>query len=68
VDSSHINLSEIAGKTIKTTTTNKIFKIINRFKRGVDIPKLEDRAGFDGNKTQNIICQLSNQGKTKTIS
>jgi len=68
VDSSHINLSKIAGKIIETTATDTIFKIINRFKRGVDIPKLEDRTGFDGSKIRNILYQLSNQGKIKKIS
>ena len=68
MDSSHINLSKIAGEIIETTATNKFFKIISRFKRGVDIPKLKDRTGFDGSKIRNILYHLSNQGKIKKIS
>jgi predicted transcriptional regulator of viral defense system len=68
VDSSHINLSKIAGKIIETTVTDTILKIIKRFKRGVDIPKLKDLTGFDGSKIRNILYQLSNQGKIKKIS
>jgi len=59
---------KVAGKVIKTTATDTIFKIISRFKRGVDIPKLKDRTGFDGNKIRNILYQLSNQGKIQKIS
>ena len=59
---------KVAGKTIKATATDTVFEIINRFKRGVDIPKLKDRTGFDGSKIGNILYQLSNQGKIKKIS
>ena len=59
---------KVAGKIIKTTATDTIFKIIHRFKRGVDIPKLKDRTGFDGSKIRNILYRLSNQGKIKKIS
>ena len=59
---------KVAGKIIKATATDTVFEIINRFKRGVDIPKLKDRTGFDGSKIGNILYQLSNQGKIKKIS
>jgi transcriptional repressor NrdR len=59
---------KVAGKIIKATATDTVFGIINRFKRGVDIPKLKDRTGFDGSKIGNILYQLSNQGKIKKIS
>ena len=59
---------KVAGKVIKTTATDTIFKIISRFKRGVDIPNLKDRTGFDGSKIRNILYQLSNQGKIKKRS
>jgi len=59
---------KVAGKITGMTATDTIFKIISRFKRGVDIPQLKDRTGFDGSKIRNILYQLSNQGKIKTIS
>jgi transcriptional repressor NrdR len=59
---------KVAGKKTGMTATDTIFKIISRFKRGVDIPKLKDRTGFDGGKIRNILYQLSNQGKIKKIS
>ena len=59
---------KVAGKITGMTATDTIFKIISRFKRGVDIPKLKDRTGFDGGKIRNILYQLSNQGKIKKIS
>jgi predicted transcriptional regulator of viral defense system len=61
-------LSKIAGKIIETTATDTILKIIKRFKRGVDIPKLKDRTGFDGSKIRNILDQPSSQGRIKKIS
>jgi len=59
---------KVSGKITGMTATDTIFKIISRFKRGVDIPKLKDRTGFDGSKIRNILYQLSNQGKITTIS
>ncbi len=59
---------KVASKITGMTATGTIFKIISRFKKGVDIPKLKDRTGFDGNKIRNISYQLSNQGKIKKIS
>ena len=59
---------KVAGKITGMTATDTIFKIISRFKRGVDIPNLKDRTGFDGSKIRNILYQLSNQGRIKTIS
>ncbi|MBW2653251.1 MAG: hypothetical protein JRC57_09305 [Deltaproteobacteria bacterium] len=52
----------------KSRATDTIFKIISRFKRGVDIPQLKDRTGFDGGKIRDILYHLSNQGKIKKIS
>ena len=68
MDSSHSNLLKIAGKIIETTATDTILKIINRFKMGVDIPKLKDWSVFDGSKIRNILYQLLNQGKIYKIS
>ena len=59
---------KVAGKITGMPATDTIFKIISRFKRGVDIPKLKDRTGFDGGKIRNILYQLSNQGKIQKIS
>jgi len=59
---------KVAGKTTGMTATGTIFKIISRFKRGVDIPELKDRTGFDDRKIRNILYQLSNQEKIKKIS
>ncbi len=59
---------KVAGKITGMTATGTIIKIISRFKRGVDIPELKDRTGFDGSKIRNILYQLSNQGKIKKIS
>ena len=59
---------KVAGKITGMTATDTIFKIISRFKRGVDIPQLKDRTGFDGGKIRDILYHLSNQGKIKKIS
>ena len=59
---------KVAGKITGMTATDTIFKIISRFKRGVDIPQLKGRTGFDGGKIRDILYHLSNQGRIKTIS
>jgi len=44
-----------------------VFKIIKRYKRGVDISKLKDKTGFDAKKIQRIVLELKKQGKVKGV-
>jgi predicted transcriptional regulator of viral defense system len=47
----------------KVTATDKVLKIINRSKKGVDIPTLKKKTGFDDKKLRNIIFRAYKEGK-----
>ena len=44
-----------------------VFKIIKRYKRGIDISKLKDKTGFNVNKVRRIVFELRKQGKIKGV-
>ena len=54
-----------AKKAIQTTATDQILKIVKRFKKGVDVPTLKERTGFDDKKVRNIVFRASKEGKIK---
>ena len=47
------------------TATDKILKIIKRSKKGVDVPTLKKKTGFDDKKVRNIVFRASKEGKIK---
>ena len=52
-------------KTGQVTATDKILKIIKRSKKGVDVPTLKKKTGFDDKKVRNIVFRASKEGKIK---
>ena len=52
-------------KAPQATATDKILKIIKRSKKGVDVPTLKKKTGFDDKKVRNIIFRASKEGKIK---
>ena len=55
-----------AKKTmLQTTATEQILGIIKRFKKGVDVPTLKKKTGFDDKKVRNIVFRASKEGKIK---
>jgi hypothetical protein len=42
-------------KTAKPTATDQVMRIINRSKKGVDVPTLIKKTGFDDKKVRNIL-------------
>jgi len=51
--------------TPQATATEQILDIIKRFKKGVDVPTLKERTGFDDKKVRNIVFRASKEGKIK---
>jgi hypothetical protein len=49
----------------QATATEQILGIINRFKKGVDVPTLKEKTGFDDKKVRNIVFRASKEGKIK---
>ena len=52
-------------KTVQATATDKILKIVKRSKKGVDVPTLKKKTGFDDKKVRNIVFRASKEGKIK---
>ena len=52
------------AKSLKITET--VFKIIKRYKKGVNVSKLKEKTGFDNKKICNIASKLKQQGKIKS--
>jgi len=51
--------------TLQATATEQILGIIKRFKKGVDVPTLKKKTGFDDKKVRNIVFRASKEGKIK---
>ena len=52
-------------KVTQATATDQILKIIKRSKKGVDVPTLKKKTGFDDKKVRNIVFRASKEGKIK---
>ena len=52
-------------KTTEVTATDKILQIVKRSKKGVDVPTLKKKTGFDDKKVRNIVFRASKEGKIK---
>jgi hypothetical protein len=45
-----------------------VAKIIGRSRKGIDIPTLKKKTGFEERKLYNIIYRLKKEGKIQSIS
>ena len=52
-------------KAAQATATDKILRIVKRSKKGVDVPTLKKKTGFDDKKVRNIVFRASKEGKIK---
>jgi hypothetical protein len=58
---------QIAKGRPKMTATEKVLSILRKSRKGVDVPGLKAKSGFDDKKIRNIIFRLSKQGTIKRI-
>ena len=49
----------------QVTATDKILQIIHRSKKGVDVPTLKKKTGFDDKKVRNIVFRAAKEGRIK---
>ena len=49
------------------TATEQVLKIVRRSRKGVDVPVLKAKTGFDDKKVRNIVFRASKEGKIKKI-
>jgi hypothetical protein len=54
-------------KAAKATSTEQILKIIKRSRKGIDVPALKSKTGFEDKKVRNIIFRASKEGKIKKV-
>lgn len=54
-------------KAPQMTATEQILKIVGRSRKGVDVPTLKKKTGFQDKKVRNIIFRASKEGKIKKI-
>ena len=57
----------VKKKAAKLTATDKVLKIINRSKRGVNTASLMKKTGFNPKKVTNILQRTYKQGKIKRV-
>jgi hypothetical protein len=55
-------------KSPKMTATQQILSIVRRSRKGVDVPTLKNKTGFEDKKVRNIIFRASKEGKIKKVS
>jgi hypothetical protein len=58
---------QVARSRPKMTATEKVLSIVRRSRKGVDVPGLKAKSGFEDKKIRNIIFRLSKQGTVKRI-
>ena len=54
-------------RAAQMTATEQILKIVRRSRKGVDVPTLKSKTGFQDKKVRNIIFRASKEGKIKKI-
>jgi hypothetical protein len=54
-------------KAQQVTATEQILKIVRRSRKGVDVPTLKSKTGFEDKKVRNIIFRASKEGKIKKV-
>ncbi len=55
----------VKKKALPVTATDQILKIIKRSKKGVDVPTLKTKTGFDDKKVRNIVFRAAKEGRIK---
>ncbi len=52
-------------KTAVVTATEQVLNIIKRTKKGVDVPTLKQKTGFNDKKVRNIVFRAAKEGRIK---
>ena len=59
--------TSLKKKAPTMTATEQILKIVRRSRKGVDVPLLKTKTGFDDKKVRNIVFRASKEGKIKKV-
>jgi len=55
-------------KAAKLTATDTVINMIKRYKKGIGVPTLIKKTGFDEKKVRNIVFRVHRQGRIKRVS
>jgi hypothetical protein len=58
----------VKKKAAAPTATDQVLKIITRSKKGVDVPTLMKKTGFEEKKVRNIVTRAFSQKKIKRVT
>ena len=58
---------QVAKGRATMTATEKVLSILKRSPKGIDVPGLKAKSGFEDKKVRNIIFRLSKQGTIKRV-
>lgn len=62
-----VRKTTLKKKAPAITATEKVLKIVRRSRKGVDVPMLKAKTGFDDKKVRNIVFRASKEGKIKKV-
>ena len=62
-----VRKTTLRKKAPTITATEQILKIVRRSRKGVDVPMLKAKTGFDDKKVRNIVFRASKEGKIKKV-
>ena len=62
-----VRKTTLREKAPTITATEQILKIVRRSRKGVDVPMLKAKTGFDDKKVRNIVFRASKEGKIKKV-
>jgi hypothetical protein len=52
-------------KPDQATATDQVLKIIKKSKKGVDVPTIKEKTGFNDKKVRNIVFRAAKEGRIK---
>jgi exonuclease VII large subunit len=58
----------VPKKASPATATDRVIKVIGRSKKGIDVPTLTKKTGYDPKKVRSIVSNACKQGKIKRIA
>jgi len=56
-----------AKKATAVTATDQVLKVVNRFKKGVDVQTLVKKTGLAPTTVRNVVSRAAKQGKIKRV-
>ena len=62
-----VKVKPVKKTAAKLTATDTVLNIIKRYKKGVGVPTLKTKSGFNDKKVRNIVQKAFKEGKIKRV-